>query len=311
MKKALVIGSEGNIGTPLVRHLRAQGADVLETDIRPAWRDRYVMADINHPVDLLPAFDWKPDVVYLLSAMVSRVTCEQASSLAIATNLSGINNVLQLAKRAGARVVFFSTSEVYGPGCDPMDERISNPQPNNRYGLSKLLGEQLVEYESRTYGLKAVVLRPFMVYDEDEDLGDHRSAMIRFASELAQGRPIDVHRGSARSWLHVSDAVQAIERAAAVDEYAVVNIGHPDVIPISDLAELIRAELRAAPELVRVRDLPERMTLVKRPTLDRMRERLGVVPRVSLRDGVRLVCRRVQERLKASGQHASPNLPSA
>jgi nucleoside-diphosphate-sugar epimerase len=302
MKKALVIGSEGNIGTPLVRHLRAQGIDVLETDIRPGWRDRYVMADINHPVDLLPAFDWRPDVVYLLSAMVSRVTCEQASSLAIATNLSGINNVLQLAKRAAARVVFFSTSEVYGPGCDPMDESISNPQPNNRYGLSKLLGEQLVEYEARTHGLKAVVLRPFMVYDEDEDLGDHRSAMIRFASELAQGRPIEVHRGSARSWLHVSDAVRAIERAAHVDDYVVVNIGHPDVIPIGDLAEMIRAELGAAPQLVCVRDLPERMTLVKRPSLDRMREKLGVVPRVSLKDGVRLVCRRVQERLKAGGQ---------
>jgi nucleoside-diphosphate-sugar epimerase len=232
------------------------------------------------------------------------VTCEQASSLAIATNLSGINNVLQLAKRAAARVVFFSTSEVYGPGCDPMDEGISNPQPNNRYGLSKLLGEQLVEYESRTHGLKAVVLRPFMIYDEDEDLGDHRSAMIRFASELAQGRPIDVHRGSARSWLHVSDAVHAIERAAQVDEYAVVNIGHPEVVPISELAELIRAELGAAPELVRVRDLPERMTLVKRPSLDRMRERLGVVPRISLREGVRRVCRRVQERL-AAGERPS------
>src|SRR5215210_5339005 len=206
MKKALVLGSEGNIGAPLTRHLMATGWEVLEADIRPGWRDRYVMADINHPVDLLPAFDWEPTVVFLLSAMVSRVTCEQASSLAIATNLSGVNNVLQLAKRAKSKVVFFSTSEVYGPHCDPMDETDSNPKPNNRYGLSKLLGEQLVEYEVRTHGLDAVVLRPFMVYDENEDLGDHRSAMIRFSSELALGRPIEVHRGSARSWLHITDA---------------------------------------------------------------------------------------------------------
>src|SRR5437016_14200467 len=128
MNKALVIGSEGNIGAPLVRHLRAAGCDVLESDIKPAWRGEYVMADINHPVDLLPAFDWKPDVVFLLSAMVSRVTCEQAGGLAIATNLGGINNVLQLAKRAGAMVVFFSTSEVYGPHCDPMDEAEPHPR---------------------------------------------------------------------------------------------------------------------------------------------------------------------------------------
>lgn len=299
MRKALVIGSEGNIGAPLVKHLRAAGYDLLESDIRPAWRSEYMMADINHPIDLLPAFDWHPDVVFLLSAMVSRVTCEQASSLAIATNLGGINNVLQLVKRAGAMVVFFSTSEVYGPGCDPMDERDSNPRPNNRYGLSKLLGEQLVEYEVRTHGLRAVSLRPFMVYDENEDLGDHRSAMIRFTSDLAVGRPIQVHRGSARSWLHVSDAIRAIEAAAAVSEYAVINIGHPDVVPIESLAERIRRELGASPSLVQVSELPARMTLAKRPTLTRQRELLGVEPRVGLDEGIRLVCARVRERLAA------------
>ena len=298
-RKALVIGSEGNIGAPLVRYLRAHDYDVMESDIRPGWRDRFVMADINHPVDLLPAFDWGPDVVFLLSAMVSRVTCEQASGLAIATNLGGINNVLQLSKRVGANVVFFSTSEVYGPDCDPMDEAGAAPRPNNRYGLSKLLGEQLVEYEVRTHGLRAVSLRPFMIYDEDEDLGDHRSAMIRFTSELAAGRPIEVHRGSARSWLHISDAVRAIEAAARLGEYAVINIGHPDVTPIETLAEKIRRELQASPGLLVVRDLPARMTLVKRPSLERQRALLGVTPRVSLDEGIALVCRRVLERIRA------------
>ncbi len=302
MKKALVIGSEGNVGAPLVRSLRQLGVAVLESDIRPAWRDGYVMADINQPIDLLPAFDWGPDVVFILSAIVSRVTCEQASGVAIATNLSGINNVLQLCKRVRAHAVFFSTSEVYGPACDPMDESVSDPKPNNRYGLSKLLGEQLVEYEVRTHGLSAVSLRPFMIYDEDEDLGDHRSAMIRFSSDLALGRPIEVHRGSARSWLHVSDAVRAIERAAHLREYAVINIGHPDVRPVEALAELIRRELGASPSLLRVVDQPARMTPVKRPSLARQRDLLGVEPAVSLEDGVRLVCGRVRERL-AAGEH--------
>ena len=304
MKKALVLGSEGNIGAPLVRHLRASGVDVLESDIKPGWRDGFLMADINHPVDLLPAFDWKPDVVFLLSAIVSRVTCEQASSLAISTNLGGINNVLQLAKRAGSRLVFFSTSEVYGPECDPMDERVSDPKPNNRYGLSKLLGEQLVEYEVRTHGLKACVVRPFMMYDENEELGDHRSAMIRFTSDLILGRPIHVHRGSMRSWLHVSDAVRAIEAAAAIDQYSVINIGHPDVMPIETLAEMIRATVGADPSLVKVNELPSRMTLVKRPTLERMQKLLGVTPKIGVQEGVRLVCARVQQRLSSGERPA-------
>lgn len=301
MPKALVVGSEGNIGVPLVKYLRSLSYDVLEVDIRAGWKDSFLMADINHPIDLLPAFDWGPDVVFLLSAMVSRVTCEQASSLAISTNLGGINNVLQLCKRVNAMTVFFSTSEVYGPECDPMNEAVSNPRPNNRYGLSKLLGEQLVEYETRIYGLRAVSLRPFMMYDENEQLGDHRSAMIRFATNLALGRPIEVHRGSARGWLHVSDAVRAIERAAHVKEYTVVNIGHPDVVPVADLAEMIRVELRASSDLVIHKQIPGQMTLIKRPVLARQKEILGVVPTVSLLEGVKLVCTRIQERL-ASGE---------
>src|SRR5918996_439363 len=197
-KKALVIGSEGNIGRPLV----------------------------------------------------GRMPCEQAAGLAVSTNVAGINNVLQLCKRAKARCVFFSSSEVYGPHCDPMDEVHSVPRPNNRYALTKWLGEQLVEYEVKAAGLKAVTLRPCMIYHEHETVGEHRSAMIRFVSNLAHGRPIQVHRGSARSWLHVADAVRAIEAAGRLDQYAVINLGHPDIVPMADLAEMIRARLNASPELV-------------------------------------------------------------
>lgn len=299
MKKALVIGSEGNIGIPLVKYLKQKEYNVLECDIKPGWRKDYLVVDINHPIDILPAFEWKPDVVFLLSAMVSRVTCEQASGLAISTNISGVNNVLQLCKKSGAFCVFFSTSEVYGPECDPMDEALSNPNPNNRYGLSKLLGEKLVEYEAKNYGLKAVSLRPFMMYDEEETLGDHRSAMIRFTADLILGRPIEVHRGSKRGWFHASDAVRAIEASTRVKEYHVINIGHPEIISIEDLAEMIRSEIGASKSLINYIDIPDRMTLIKRPNLDRMKNILGIEPKISLKDGVKRVCDRVRERIKA------------
>jgi nucleoside-diphosphate-sugar epimerase len=180
-----------------------------------------------------------------------------------------------------------------------MDEATADPRPNNRYGLSKLLGERLVKYEVAHGGLKAVTLRPFMIYDENEDLGDHRSAMIRFAYNLASGLPIEVHDGSARGWLHASDAVRAIIASATLDEYSVINIGHPDVVPIIDLANMIRQELGASPELITVNHIPEQMTLVKNPDLARMRELLGVVPAVSLEEGVRRVCTKMASRVDA------------
>ncbi|MEM7359277.1 MAG: NAD(P)-dependent oxidoreductase [Pseudomonadota bacterium] len=293
--KALVIGSLGNIGKPLTVHLKNLGYEVLEVDFKPAWREGYIMADINQCLDLMPAFEWQPDVVFMLSAMVSRVTCEQASAMAVETNLVGLNNVIQMTKNCGAKLVYFSTSEVYGPDIEWMDEETTIPKPNNRYGLTKLLGESLVEYEVEQYGMKAVTLRPFMMYDENEDLGDHRSAMVRFAYNLSHEEPIEVHKGSARAWFHVSDAVNSIERAVHVDEYAVINIGSPDIRSIDELAELIRAELGASESLINYVDIPGRMTLEKNPNLTRQKEMLGVEPKVKLEEGVKLICDRMRE----------------
>jgi len=287
--RALVIGSEGNIGKPLVSYLKSMGYAVLESDIRPRLRPGYLVADITHPLDLLPAFDWGPDVVFLLAAVVGRTTAEQAGSLALATNVAGINNVLQLCKRAECMCVFISTSEIYGPASESMDET-ALPRPANRYGLSKWLAEQMVDYEVRTSGLRAVTVRPCMVYDEMEDVGEHRSAMIRFAASLASGRPIEVHRGSARGWLHVSDAVRAIETAGHVERHTVINIGHPEVVPMIELAEMIRLELGADHNLIRSVPIPGQITLVKRPSLERQRLLLGFEPHMPLQEGVRRVC---------------------
>jgi len=293
-KKALVIGSLGNIGKPLTAHLKSLNYDVLEVDFKPAWREGYLMADINQALDLIPAFDWEPDYVFMLSAMVSRVTCEQASAMAVETNLVGLNNVIQMTKNCGAHLIYFSTSEVYGPEAEWMDEATTTPKPNNRYGLTKLLGESLVEYEVEQYGMKAVTLRPFMMYDENEDLGDHRSAMVRFAYNLANDLPIEVHKGSARGWFHVSDAVNSIEKAAHVKEYSVINIGSPDFRTIDELAEMIREELGASKDLINYIDIPNRMTLVKEPNLERQRTVLNAEPKVKLEEGVKLICERMR-----------------
>ena len=64
--KALVIGSEGNIGAPLVAYLRSVGHEVLECDQRPGWRPNYLTADITHPHDAAVVTDAHDDVGKLL-----------------------------------------------------------------------------------------------------------------------------------------------------------------------------------------------------------------------------------------------------
>lgn len=295
MKKALVIGAAGNIGKPLVKYLKENDYEVREADIKPAWRENYYVADITKPADLMAAFDFEPDYVFHLAAMVSRVTCEQAGSMCIDTNLYGTQNVIEFTKSCHAKLINFSTSEVYGPDIEIMDEN-EKASPNNRYGLSKLLAEELVEYEVKQHDLDAVTLRPFMMYDENEDLGDHRSAMIRFAYNLYHGLPIEVHKGSARGWLHVSDAVRAIEAATRVKQYEVINIGNPHVHTIEELALMICRELNADESLIHYSDLPSRMTLVKRPTLSKQKELLGIETKVPLEEGVKRVCETLRQR---------------
>jgi nucleoside-diphosphate-sugar epimerase len=114
--------------------------------------------------------------------------------------------------------------------------------------------------------------------------------MIRFAWHLARGQHIEVHRGSARGWLHVTDAVRAVESAGRLREFAVINIGHPEIVQTSELAEMIRKQLRVSPGLVHLRELPERMTLIKRPRLQRQSDLLDFRPLVPLEKGIGWVC---------------------
>ena len=85
-----------------------------------------------------------------------------------------------------------------------------------------------------------------MIYDEDEVIGNHRSAMIRFATNLYQKKKIQVHNNSSRGWLHISDAVRAIESAIKVKKFKIINLGHPEIKSIKFLSELIRKELNSS-----------------------------------------------------------------
>ncbi|GLS27658.1 NAD-dependent epimerase/dehydratase family protein [Marinibactrum halimedae] len=289
--KVLVIGSQGNVGHALVKHLKNTGHNVTECDWHPGYRPNYYQADITMPLDLLKVYDCvKPDVVYHLAAMVSRVTCEAAPSLAVTTNLVGVQNVAELCKKFQAKMIYFSTSEVYGNQPEELVEETTIPQPNNRYGLTKYLGEKLVEYEVKNHGLKAVTVRPFMFYHEDETHGDHRSAMIRFIEHLSKKEKIDVHLGSERAWLHLDDAVNALEALMHIDEYRIFNIGHSEYVKTEQVAELIAKELGVKLEdYANFIQLPEKMTLIKRPNTTLMETLLGVTPQISLEQGIKRV----------------------
>ena len=91
--------------------------------------------------------------------------------------------------------------------------------------------------------------------------------------------------------------------SATLPDYTILNIGHPEVVPIEELADRICEATGAPSRLIRLVDQPEGMTLVKRPNLDRMRRRLGSEPTISVDEGVQRVVDTTARRL-AGTSHA-------
>lgn len=290
--KILVIGSEGNIGSKLVPYLKSCGHAVFCCDQNQGFRPGYSVVNILHSGDLASLFiNFRPDVVYHLAAMVSRVTCENSPCLAVDTNLSGLNNVIQLCKTFNSKLIYFSTSEVYGNIGGVLSED-RECKPNNTYGLTKYLGENLVTY----YLKDTVIVRPFMFYDEDETRGDHRSAMIRFCYHLSRKEKITVHKGSKRSWMHISDGVRALEKLIHLKGFQLLNIGSDELINTETLAEKIcnLYGLKYQDYVIEL-PLPKRMTLEKIPDIRKQIELTGIKPLIDINTGILLVTNKIKD----------------
>ena len=278
--KILVTGSEGNIGRKLVPYLKKAGHEVMRMDIVQEFADDYAKHDVRDPLYACD-LNFEPEIVYHMAGMVSRITCEKAPHLAVDTNIVGTSNIVQYCKSVGAKLINFSTSEVYGNQDCVLNEDTTPLKPNNIYGVTKLMAEDLVAYEAKHNGLKAVTVRPFMIYDEDETPGVHRSAMVRFAEALINKQKITVHKGAERSWLHISDAVEIL--ATIMHETGVYNIGNPDTVGMISIARLMCGHLKLdGADYIEIKKLPEKMTLIKVPDLEKqacaMSQKLPFVP---------------------------------
>lgn len=289
--KILVIGSEGTVGTVLVPYLESKGHDVVSVDILRGYRRNFYQADITQGVDLAKVFyKEKPKVVYHLAAMVSRVASEENAIMTANLNLLGLYNVIELCKLYDSKLINFSTSEIYGNLTGVLNEETTIPEPNNRYGLSKYLGEKCVEYEVKNNGLKAITVRPFMLYHPDAKVGEINPSIIEFALRLSRKERFYVHKNSERSWLHLDDAVKAFEKMIYIDQFEVFNIGSDEYIKTEEIATLMANEFELnINDYADFIDLPSKMTLEKRPDLTKMETLLGVKAEISIYDGLKKI----------------------
>lgn len=277
--KVLVTGGAGFIGSHLVDRLLADGHYVRVLDncdtgseanlevarrLYPSSgeeaRWQYLGGSILND-DFVAAAVEDCELVYHLAAAVGVRSVLEDPLWAIVTNTRGTDHVLKRAHEAGARVVFASTSEVYGQSTEvPFREdglRVLGPTWTHRwcYSTSKALDEHLC-FAFRERGLVVSVVRYFNIFGTRMNPNGYGSVVARFLTQALDGQPLTVHGDGlqTRTFTHVSDAIEATVRcgtaSAAVGE--VFNVGGRKEIPVIELAEVIRRLTGATGEIVHI-----------------------------------------------------------
>lgn len=259
-KKVLVTGAGGFIGSHLAERLVELGARVramvsYRHDSSWGWLDQspvrndveVFQGDIRASDSVALALQGQ-EVVYHLAALVSVPYSYLTPQAYFATNAIGALNVFQLALKSGVeRVVYQSTSEVYGTACHiPMDE--SHPtNPSHPYGASKLAAERMALAMYRTYGLPVVMIRSFNTYGPRQSIRAVIPSAITQA--LARGAIRLSNLQSTRDFLYITDAVEGLVRAAEVPEAVgqVINLGTGEELAVWQVGEMVAEALARGP----------------------------------------------------------------
>lgn len=301
--KALVTGGAGFIGSHLSERLLAQGADVVAldcfTDYYPREikernlsalcgqpRYRFVEAAIAD-VDLAALLDGVTHVFHLAAQAGVRKSWGRDFQIYTQLNVDATQALLEACVgRPIERVVYASSSSVYGDDVKlPMVED-ALPQPVSPYGVTKLAAEHLCNLYQVNYGVPAVSLRYFTVYGPRQrpDMGFNR-----FFSAVLDGRPV-VQYGDGlqtRDFTFVADAVSATAAAAVRGMPGrVYNIGGGSRVSLRDVLDMIG---RVSGRPVKIDQQPPQKGDMRDTYADTTRARadLGFAPSVGLEDGLR------------------------
>jgi nucleoside-diphosphate-sugar epimerase len=291
--KTAVVGGAGFIGSNLADALVERGDDVLviddfSTGYRENLSPSMALKEIDIAVDSeqLTSALHGCEVVFLTAAL-ARVPRSIEDPLGThAVNVTGALRVFKAAVDAGVRrVVYSSSSSVYGDQPTlPLTEDMP-PAPINPYACQKLMGEIYARNFVRIYGLETVCLRYFNVYGPRQVTeGAYRLVIGIFMDQRRQGQPLTIHGDGeqTRDFTWVGDVVRANILAGESDRVGQgepINVGAGAEVSINRIAELIGGPVVHVP----ARGFDERF---KRAGIERARELLGWQPRVQIDEGM-------------------------
>jgi nucleoside-diphosphate-sugar epimerase len=235
--KVLVTGASGFVGRALVEELRHADAAY---EVHPLGRQD---GDLSQEgVAEAAVADARPDVVVHGAARIGVVRCEDEPELAVRSNVLATALVARAAAAHGARLVYLSTSDVYGSAAVADEE--TPPAPESLYALTKLWGEQAAALYAPD---RLAVLRLANPYGPGVDAGQAKGAVPTMLRQADAREPILVFRGEARAFCWIGDVVRAIRLVLEAGGEGTFNVGSDgEPVALVDVAR-VACELVGAP----------------------------------------------------------------
>lgn len=291
-KKVIVTGGAGFIGSHLVNRLVSLGHDVHVVDNLVAGKREQVSAGATlHVVDIRDVEKLKPlfagaTQVFHLAALPSVPYSIENPTETHEVNTLGTLNVIMASREAGVRrIIFSSSSAVYG---DQKEFPISESavcDPKSPYGLQKFESELYLRLASELYDIETISLRYFNLYGPRQSAnGPYASVVARFFDSRARGEPLTIIGDGlqTRDFVHVRDVVEAnisAMESKKVGKGESVNIGGGVAYSVLDVARIVGGEMNFLPPRIEIRDSVADIT--------RARELLRWQPSTIFEEGIR------------------------
>ena len=295
--KVLITGVAGFIGSNLAKaHLDAGdqviGVDNFSTGSRINLDSLGSLVLIESGVT--EAVAKLPDDVEIVYHFASPASPEKYMAMAMNTmevNTSGTLSLLQYCVKTGARMVFASTSEVYGdPLVSPQTEEYwgnVNPiGPRSVYDESKRFGETLVAHFQRETKINAGIVRIFNTYGSNMDPYDGR-VVSTFIRQALKNEPFTIFGDGSqtRSFCYIDDLVSGIVAMGESSHPGPINLGNPKENTLLELAQMVTEFVGGKGE-IEFSDLPEDDPKTRNPDITRAREILNWEPTVTIEQGL-------------------------
>lgn len=299
MKRVLVTGGAGFLGSHLCKALVENGDDVICVDnfYTGAKSNVYellnranfelIRHDITFPLYL------EVDEIYNLASPASPIHYQYDPVQTTKTCVHGAINVLGLAKRVKAKVFQASTSEVYGdPEVHPQSEsywgRVNPIGIRSCYDEGKRCAETLFFDYHRQHNLEIKVARIFNTYGPFMNVNDGR-VVSNFIVQALRGEALTIYGDGSqtRSFCYVDDMIDGFLKmmGSNQDLTGPVNLGNPTEFTMLELAEIVLEKTQSKSKLI-YRDLPEDDPRQRQPDISLAKSELGWAPKVSVEEGV-------------------------